>query len=631
MSIRLWLTPIDQKYSRKKISLIISVAALAIIILLISIATHRLDNLYENAKSTVVSDRNGIPILILPNSRGNYSLFANDIPKTFADLLISKEDRYFYYHTGINLVGTAQLTLSKIGIGKRRSASTIDQQLSKVLLGHENERTIRNKITETIYALAFDTLRSKKNILLDYCNTAYFGNNIQGLRTASLAYFGKVPEKLSVEEMLQLLSTLSNPSYSNPLLKNNIENAKILAKDLGVKAIDQDFVDTDTVEHDLEAFKVEENNFELRPYISSLVGNDKEIKLLVDSALTAQIKNIAGKILPSLSDRNAHNMAIVVMKLPENEILAMIGSPDPKSTGYGQQIDMLEEPRQIASTVKPFVYAKAFEMGARPYTLIDDTEFKYTTYEGQEYHIRNYDSKFHGRITAAYALDNSINIPAVKTLDYVGIDNFASFLSSMGYYDTKKVHDFEIGVALGTIDMTLPELTHLYSIFPNQGKLAAMRLFSDPGLNKIAFPEETKQIIEPKYTQLITKILSDRYLAIDQFGYKSDLNLPLDNYALKTGTSDDYRDSWVIGFTPDFIVGVWVGNADDTSTKQLSGQSGAGEIWSQVMQLMAHTPYDKHTPFSFDQIRPIGGSGDSAYGLAGDDVEKARGLFTDAK
>ncbi len=591
----------------------------------------RLNTLYKNIESTTITDRNNETVLILPNERDNYSTFATSTPPLFIELLKKSEDKYFYYHLGINPVGTIELLLSKIGIGRRKSASTIDQQLTKILFENETKRNVLNKTVESFSALIIDIFKSKDNILLYYTNTAYFGNHIQGLKTASKAYFNTSPEKLTTEEILQLLSTLSNPSYNNPANETNIGRSKTLAVKLGIDIVEEKFIGSNIVNENLKTFQSILKNFEIEHYISSLNTNNKEIKLVIDLKLNNDIKSIIKSTLPSLSDRDAHNMAVIVIKLPENEILSLVGSPDPKSNDFGQQINMLNEPRQVASTIKPFVYAKAFEMGARPYSLIDDTEYKYTTYEGQVFYLRNYDSQYHGRITAAYALDNSINIPAVKTLDFIGVDNFASFLEKLGYMDSKKVHDFEMGVALGTIDMTPTELAHYYTIFPNQGNLSPLHLFSETKFNKDLFSQETKQVIRPEYTQLVTKILSNRYLAIDQFGYKSNLNLQLDNYALKTGTSDNYRDSWVMGFTPDFLVGVWVGNADQTSTKNLSGQSGAGEIWSRIMELMTHTTYNKKIPFSFDKIRSVTDSNDSAYGLSGDDIEKAKNLFINNK
>ncbi len=621
-------------------TIILIVCLLAVVGIMV---IYKLNTFYGKIASVTVSDRNGSTVMMLPNDRGNFSIFATSTPRVFVDLLTQSEDRYFYYHPGINPVGTSQLILSKIGIGHRRSASTLDQQLTKILLENETRRNVWNKAVESVCALVLDLSKSKDDILLSYSNAAYFGNHIQGLRTASEAYFDKSADRLTTEETLQLLSTLNNPSYNNPATKSNIGMSKTLASRLGVNVIEEKFIQPDVVNQNLKLFQSSLTDFEIAHYISEIrpemgakIGTktgakDREIKLLTDAKLTTDIQNIVRSTIPSLADRDAHNMAVIVIKLPENEILSLVGSPDPKSTEFGQQINMLNEPRQIASTIKPFVYAKAFEMGARPYSLIDDTEYRYTTYEGQVYYLRNYDGKYHGRVTAAYALDNSINVPAVKTLDFVGVDNFATFLGKLGYTDTKKVHDFEMGVALGTIDMTLIDLAHYYTIFPNQGKLTPLRLFSEPKFNKDIFPQEDGQVIAPEYTQLVTKILSNRYLAIDQFGYKSDLNLQLDNYALKTGTSDDYRDSWVMGFTPDFLVGVWVGNADQTSTKNLSGQSGAGEIWSRVMELMKHTTYNKQTPFTFNKIRSIDNSNASAYGLSGDDVEKARNLFLNDK
>lgn len=590
---------------------------------------HILRDLYNKTESTVVTDRNGLRITVKPNIRSNYALYATSTLNRFTELLLLKEDRHFYQHLGINPISTGELILNKIGIGNRVSASTIEQQLVKMLLEHENNRTIWNKFTETLSALPLDIFMGKDKVLLMYYNTIYFGNNIQGVETASQAYFNKSTNKLSDEEILQLLSSLGNPSYNNPLLGNNIQSALKLANQLKISVDKDSFISPEIATKNLKKFLDQENNFELENYIATTTQT--HVQLSIDKQLTEKIRAVAQDSLPSLSKRDAHNMAIVVIKQPENEILSLIGSPDPQATDFGQQINMLTKTRQVASTIKPFVYVKAFENGMRPYTLIDDARYKYITFDGRTLYPKNYDEKFHGRITAAYALANSINVPAIKTLQFVGLDTFANFLGQLGYPDTQKVHDHQLGAALGTIDMNLLQLVHFYSIFPNQGVLKPLRLFVNPKLNRDAFPGQEKEIIAPEYTQLITKILSDRYIGIDQFGYMSNLNLPSTNYAFKTGTSDDYRDSWVVGFTPDYMVGVWVGNANNTPTKELSGQSGAGEIWSKVMQIMDSTIYNRNTPLLLDHINKLSDSDNSLFGLSGDNIDYARDLLLNSK
>ncbi|MCX6715982.1 MAG: transglycosylase domain-containing protein [Candidatus Taylorbacteria bacterium] len=586
------------------------ILCLGIIITLICInliygafSVHRFAGFYDENQSVKIVDRNDRMVVLIPNSKGNYALYATSTPERFSELLLKKEDRFFYMHPGINPFSIGELILAKAGIGDRQGASTIEQQLIKLLLGQENERTFANKSVELMSVLPLDLFMGKKKVLLKYCNSVYFGNHIQGVETASQAYFAKPAQKLSDNEILQLLSSLGNPSYNNPLLGNNIGQAIQLGSAMDITATKDGFVSPETAAKNLKNFLDQKDGFELNSYISiTSVMTTKTIKVSTDRQLTEKIRTIVMDSEPSLASRDAHNIAVVVMKLPSNEILSLIGSANPAATTFGQQINMLNKPRQVASTIKPFVYAKAFEKGARPDSLIDDVEYRYTTFDGRTLYPKNYDMKYHGRVTAAYALANSINIPAIKTLQFVGLDAFANFLGELGYTDIKKVHDHQLGAALGTIDMTLPELVHFYSIFPNEGMLKPMRLFSDEKMNKLSFPGDEKQVIEPQYTELVTKILSDRYAGIDQFGYVSDLNLPFGSYALKTGTSDDYRDSWVIGYTPDYIVGVWVGNSDNTPTKSLSGQSGAGEVWSRVMQLMHATSYDRHTPFSFKNI-----------------------------
>jgi membrane carboxypeptidase/penicillin-binding protein PbpC len=175
--------------------------------------------------------------------------------------------------------------------------------------------------------------------------------------------------------------------------------------------------------------------------------------------------------------------------------------------------------------------------------------------------------------------------------------------------------------------MNLLDLTHYFSIFPNEGKLNGLKIFADGALNKNYFPYQDKNVAPKEYVELINKILSDRKTGVDQFGAESSLNLQADNYALKTGTSHDYTDSWIVGYTPNFLVGVWVGNADNSPTDAVSGQVGAGRIWNEVMQSMLNSGYNTNEQFDFSDIKEYQGKNGVEFGLADDNFKKSENII----
>jgi len=347
------------------------------------------------------------------------------------------------------------------------------------------------------------------------------------------------------------------------------------------------------------------------------------VELTIDKDLTTKIRKIIERNLEDLKPKNAKNGAAIVVKLPENEILALIGSPNPQSFGEGYQINMLQEPRPIGSTIKPFIYLKAFEKGLRPYTLIDDREYKYITAIGFPLYPKNFDYKYRGEVNLHYALSNSLNVPTVKVLEYVGLQDFYNFLEKdLEFKPIQDLDNYQLGIALGALEMNLLDLAHYFTIFSNDGILKELKIYKN---DETLAPD--KRITEPEYIQLINKILNDRETGIEQFGLKSDLNLFQQNYALKTGTSRDFRDSWVIGYTPDFLVGVWLGNADNSPMDEVSGQVGAGRIWAEIMELLLNSKYNKKTPLNFDLIREFNYMGEIEYGLPNDNYQKCQNLL----
>lgn len=583
-------------------------------------AQKELSQNYEKENSTRISDRNDKTLCLKPNTNGYYNRHTSYIPPRFKELLILKEDKYFYQHPGFNPISIAKAFLGRLGIGERKASSTISQQLAKILLKEESDRSLKNKAKELWYSLALETFQSKDEILNKYINSVYFGNGAQGLFETSRLYFGVDPDLLTDGQMIQLLAAISSPTKNNPAANENKNAAIALAQKLDLDSKNIIFTEKAEIEKMMQKNSHSDAScFEISSF-SNIPSADT--KLTIDSEISEKVRKIAADSLINLNSKNANNAAVLIIKLPENEILSAIGSPDPSSSYEGYKINMLSKPRAIGSTIKPFIYLNAFKKNLRPYTLVEDREYKYITAMGFPLYPKNFDWKYHGEVTLHFALSNSLNVPAVKTLEYVGLENFYQFLGNdLEFKPIQPFETYQLGIALGSLEMNLLDLAKYFTLFPNKGVLKELKIYN----GEPAKPE--KKIADPEYIQLINKILNDRHTGIEQFGMKSDLNLFQNNYALKTGTSRDYRDSWIIGYTPDFLVGVWVGNADNSPMEEISGQAGAGRIWTKTMELMMNSEYNKKTPFKFNLIKEFPAANNIEYGLSGDNYEKQKNLL----
>ncbi len=579
---------------------------------------------YASLQGSVWKDRSGIRLSFSHNARGNFSTPEEVVPYRFEKLLLQKEDKYFYYHLGVNPISMLRGIASGISNGRTGGSSTITQQLVKILLGNEGHRTIRNKLVESLYAVALELHTSKREILTMYENAAYFGKNRQGLAEASLYFFGKKSAELAESEMIQLITALGAPSTRFP---GSPENAALLPSVAATTKSDLIYEASSSPSVFPQPPPLR-TSFEIK----TLNLSCDPCNLTIDSSLTEKIRSALRRHIESALKANVYNGAVVVIKLPENELLALVGSPNPSATTEGAQLNMAIQPRPIGSTAKPFIYLNAFMKGARPYTLVDDKEYSYKIGTGFAFYPKNFDGRFRGAVTLHNALSNSLNVPAVKVLEYVSLPRFYDFLGgSLGFESRQPLERYELGIALGALEMDLLTLSHYFTIFPQGGVLKPLTL------------EETKQgglqtsmergnvgekrVADEAFAQLVNRILSDRETAVEQFGLRSNLTLPYKNYALKTGTSGNYHDSWTIGFTPDFLVGVWLGNSDNSAMRELTGQTGAGAVWQDVMTLLYASPYNHSTPFRFDKLREFTESGSIEYGLDGDDYNLARNLL----
>ena len=599
--------------------------------------TDEITSAYQARQSLAVYDRQNELIYIKPNALGYRAEYANQISAEFKRSLLIKEDKYFYYHPGINPISTMRAFKNYI-LGKDNlTSSTITQQLVKIILTTETERNLKNKFREAIYALGLEARLSKDEILQMYVNSIYLGNKVQGVKSASRLYFGVAPEMLSNVQIAQLLIAISNPSNANPFSANTKDAVSRLSQRLDLDIdLSQDFITEENEKKQRFAefadYTRKNSYFELE---NMKIANAKHNQLTIDHALTNNIRELLQANLQILIEKDAANGAVAVIKLPENELLAIVGTPDPTIDTNGYQINMAARPRPIGSTIKPFIYLKGFEKKLRPFTRVEDKEYKYTIQSGFAFYPKNYDYEYRGEVDLHYALSNSLNVPTVKVLEHVGINDFNEFLlSDLAFSPIQPIENYQLSIALGGLEMDLLSLSYYFTIFPNKGYLKPLALYKNggwPDYRTTSDFRQDKRIVEEQYVQLTNKILSDRKTGIEQFGMKSNLNLPYLNYAVKTGTSRDFHDSWTIGYTPDFLVGVWIGNSANTPMDKISGQSGAGRVWQEVMNLLYNSEYNKQTPFDFDLITEFNEDGNLVYGLHGDDYSEHVNLLLDDK
>ncbi len=519
-------------------------ALLCLGIALYAAQAHLLEQ-YRSLESVAITDRHGDILTLAHNAKSVYAQYESALPPRVAALLIKKEDRFFYIHPGINPFSTMRAALRYATGSRVGGASTITQQLVKNLLSHEQNRTFFNKAIELFYALALEVCTTKEEILVMYSNTVFMGNQIQGLSGASLLYFKKPLTELDDTKLAMLLATLSSPSVQNPWEEENARVSRNLAARIGI-----------TFDPALATITTKRTYTPLRNFeLSSMeIACSNACQTTLDSHLTDQLRAILNRHVERGYAAGARNGAIVVIKLPENELLALVGTPDIHGTDAGQQINMAIEPRPIGSTAKPFIYLAGFEKGLRPYTQVDDREYKFPTASGFPLYPKNYDGLYRGWVTLHTALSNSLNVPTVKTLQYVGLPNFYSFLEQrLQFTPLNSFDSYQYGIALGGLEMDPLTLAHYLMLFPQQGILAPLTLFlhNADGPVTITTPMSSvatkKNVTQPQFAQLVTRVLNDRYAGVEQFGLAGNLNLFQHNYAVKTGTSRDYHDSWTVG------------------------------------------------------------------------------------
>ena len=590
-------------------------------------------------ETTRIMDRNGnvlYEILDPSAGRRTYVSLGKISPYMVAATIVT-EDKEYYSHPGFDLTAIFRAFWQNYRSGETvTGASTITQQLARALLftpEERSQRTYERKTREAVLAAEITRRYTKDEILELYLNEIYYGNLAYGVEAAAETYFGTTADKLNLAQATFLAGLPQAPSvydvYSNPeLALKRQEDVLVLMYEASQEKgciyvsnqpqrICMDPVAAATAANEIKHYEFNSPDVQIRyphwvNYIRYLLEEQYDPQTIyrsgfsVYTTLDPGLQDVAERIVrqqvDSLVGHHATDGALVAIRPATGEIMAMVGSADFYNDAIAGQVNMAISPRQPGSSIKPITYLAAFEKGWTPATLVWDVPSEFTPSGKPDdpsplYKPVNYDGRFHGPVTVRSALANSYNIPAVKALNYIGIyddpntpvdDGFIAMARSLGI-TTLTRPDYGLSLTLGGGEVTLLELTGVYATLANVGRqippVAITRVLDHTGnvVYEYNLPSG-EQVIRPEHAYLISSIMSDNQARAPAFGSTSALNLPFPA-AVKTGTTNDFRDNWTIGYTPDIAVGVWVGNADFTPMQNTSGLTGAAPIWSEFMKV----------------------------------------------
>ncbi len=541
-----------------------------------------------------------------------------DIPVELINATIATEDSTFYENPGVDLRAILRALWINLQGGETLSGgSTITQQVARNLLlesGEREQRTLRRKLRESLLAWQLARHLSKDEILTLYLNHMYYGAMSYGVEAAAQTYFGKSVTDLDLAESALLAGLPQAPAHYNPL--TDLDKAKkrqqvvleLMEKQGYISAEARALASREKLVFVASPYPIEAPHFVLmiRDELGEWVADEVLYRaggLTVRTTLDLDWQHHAERIIQSqlnaLNQADADspgagigNAALVAVDPQTGEILAMVGSPDYfDPTTYGA-INMALSPRQPGSAFKPLVYTAAMDPdGEQPLTaatMILDVYTAFVTHDGYAYAPLNFDHQEHGPVSLRQALGSSLNIPAVRVLDEVGLEPVIELARQLGITTFGDLDHYDLSLALGGGEVRLLELTAAYAAFANAGQfvspVAILSIEDSHGRSYYTpSPLEARQVVDPRVAWLITDILSDDDARSIGFGYNSVLQVGR-QAAVKTGTTTDFRDNWTIGFLPDLAVGVWVGNADSKPMFNVTGLSGAAPIWHQFIR-----------------------------------------------
>ncbi len=572
-----------------------------------------------NTPSVRITDRNGRLLyeVLAENGGRHVVLPLESFPVTLRQATIATEDRSFYTNPGIDLAGILRAVWINLRGGETLAGgSTITQQVARNLLldqAERGQRSLRRKLREVILAWQITRRLSKDEILALYLNQTYYGGMAYGAESAAQTYFGKSVSDLDLAESALLAGLPQAPSRYNPF--TDLDASRVRQRVVLGLMRDAGFID----EGQREAAGGEPLVFAATPYpiraphfvmmvraqLDSMFTPDLIYQhggLVVRTSLNLDWQDAAERaIARQLSElqqgdaglgHNVNNAALIAVDPQTGEILSLVGSPDYFDAAHAGSINMVLAPRQPGSALKPILYAAALDPSQpAPWTaatMLLDVSTSFLTHEGKAYTPANYDQKEHGPVLVRQALASSLNIPAVITLDHVGLGRLFDQTGKMGITTLQDPERYDLSLALGGGEVSLMELTAAYGAFASGGyRLDPLSILEVSGSDGYILytppPTNRVRVLDERLAWLISDILSDNDARRLGFGANSVLRLERPA-AVKTGTTSNFHDNWTIGYTPDLVVGVWAGNTSYEPMREVSGLSGAAPIWHQFMR-----------------------------------------------
>lgn len=568
-------------------------------------------------ESTKIYDRTGEILLYDIHGEEKRTVIPwDDIPESVKEATLATEDSNFYNHKGLDIRGIVRAFFTNLKNFKiSQGGSTITQQLvKKALLG--DERTITRKIKDLTYSIEIERRFSKDQILWMYLNQIPYGSNIYGVEEASKTFFGKPAVDLTNAEAATLAALIRAPSYYSPY--GNHVPELLARKDFVLKRMaDLGFITAE----EYAAAKEQELSFKksaekivaphfvvmVKEYLVSKYGENvaESGGFKVITTLDADLQLLAEETVEKYAKINkekykASNAAMVSIDPKNGDLLTLVGSADYFDIENEGNFNVATAKRQPGSSFKPFAYATALQKGYTDFTVLFDlkTEFNYNCapdalqekdrFDIDCYHPQNYDGLYRGPVTLRQSLSQSLNLPSVKTLYLAGVADTIDLAESMGITTLADRERFGLSLVLGGAEVKLADITSAYGVFAADGMRSPwsfiQKIESSNGAVLEEKENEPERVLDAQIARMINNILSDNSARAPVFGYSSSLYLAGRDVAAKTGTTQENRDAWVIGYSPNLVTGVWTGNnRQESMTQQGAGISAAGPMWHEFM------------------------------------------------
>ena len=564
--------------------------------------THRNQKL-----TTQILDRNGQLLFKIYQDENRTPIKLKSLPGYVSNAFLAIEDNGFYKHSGFSVSSVLRALYHNLSRQKSEGGSTITQQLVKNAL-LTNEKTWQRKIKELILSVAVESIYDKDQILEMYLNEVGFGGPAYGIQEASRQYFDVDASSLSLAQAAFLAGLPKAPSKYSPFIN---PQAAIGRQNLVLNSmLKSGYIDQEAYQKALKTkLEFASSRIEIKAphfvmYVRDLLVDQfgeelvshggLKVTTTLDLDLQTKAENVLNSELANLTRMNVSNGSVLITRPNDGEILAMVGSKNYFDLNNDGQVNLTTSLRQPGSSIKVINYALAFEKGDNPNTFIKDEPITFNLPGSSPWTPKNYDGHFHGTLTLRQTLANSYNIPAVLLLAKNGVNNMVALGQKMGITTWNDPSRYGLSLTLGGAEVKMTDMAVVYGTLANNGVVIPLNPIlniEDSSGRKLSYDFclgktfcNRGPVLKPETAFYLNDILSDNNARSSAFGYHSVLNLEPLKAAVKTGTSNDLRDNWTIGYTPDYVVATWVGNNDNSPmNKVASGITGASPIWSKIM------------------------------------------------